>query len=125
MPAETQPWNLLNLSDYDITAHVELRERIERRDGGVARELPRYLCHKQVHALKIARVVRPTTALNTESDGSMILVPADLRYAPFRVSRAYAQKHDPQAGGYFVVYADGYESFSPAEPFESGYTEVR
>ena len=33
-------------------------------------------------------------------------------------------KHDPQAGGYYVVYADGYQSFSPAQAFEEGYTRI-
>lgn len=36
----------------------------------------------------------------------------------------YMQKHQPRAGGYFVVYKDGYESWSPAEAFEEGYTRV-
>lgn len=36
----------------------------------------------------------------------------------------YMNKHQPQIGGYYVKYADGYESFSPAEAFESGYTKV-
>jgi hypothetical protein len=33
-------------------------------------------------------------------------------------------KHDPQVGGYFVEYEDGYESFSPAKAFEGGYTRL-
>ena len=31
-------------------------------------------------------------------------------------------KHE--AGGYYVRYPDGYESWSPAEAFEEGYTLV-
>ena len=27
-------------------------------------------------------------------------------------------------GGYYVVYEDGYKSFSPAGAFESGYTPL-
>jgi hypothetical protein len=30
----------------------------------------------------------------------------------------------PQPGGYFVVYKDGYKSFSPAKAFEEGYTRI-
>jgi hypothetical protein len=37
------------------------------------------------------------------------------------VSPDYIRKHNPQPGGYFVVYDDGYQSFSPAEAFEEGY----
>ena len=33
------------------------------------------------------------------------------------------KKHDPQIGGYYVVYpGDGYKSWSPAQAFEEGYT---
>lgn len=30
---------------------------------------------------------------------------------------------DP-VGGYYVLYEDGFESWSPAKPFEDGYTRV-
>jgi hypothetical protein len=40
------------------------------------------------------------------------------------VSRAYLAKHAPVIGGSYVRYEDGYESFSPAAAFESGYTKV-
>ena len=30
----------------------------------------------------------------------------------------------PRVGGYYVVYADGYKSFSPATAFEEGYTKI-
>lgn len=45
-------------------------------------------------------------------------------YSPFEVSREYLDKHQPEAGGYYVRYADGYESFSPASAFEKGYTRI-
>jgi len=84
---------------------------------GVSCEMPRYRCHKEVHALKIEKVVR----MNDESG---VLYPMDKRYGDFEVDTAYMQKHDPRAGGYYVVYADGYTSFSPAEAFEDGYTLI-
>lgn len=43
---------------------------------------------------------------------------------PLPIDAAFWEKHKPQAGGYYVVYEDGYKSFSPAEAFESGYTRV-
>ena len=86
-------------------------------------EMPRYECHKVVHALKIARVDNPTEPGNKD-DGSRVIVPTDAGYAPFVVSSAYVQKHTPQPGGYYVVYKDGYTSFSPATAFEDGYTRV-
>lgn len=87
--------------------------------------MPQYLCHKKVWALKIAGVSHPApTAADAEPDGSMILSFSDKRFADRRVSHVYVLKHLPSPGGYFVVYEGGYESFSPADAFESGYTLV-
>ena len=79
-------------------------------------ELPSYKSHKIVYALKIKVV-------NVE-DGMIWIVPEDDRYAEFQVDSAYYDKHKPQAGGYYVVYEDGYKSWSPAEAFENGYTKI-
>lgn len=84
----------------------------------VAAEMPRYRCHKEVHALKIAAFEK------ANFDGSKILVPVEEGYAPFRVPFEYMTKHNPQPGGYYVLYKDGYTSYSPAEPFEEGYTRI-
>ena len=78
----------------------------------VSTEMPRYRCHKEVWALKIAKI-----------DGTT-LTPENERYAPFEVEQAYLDKHQPKAGGYYVVYKDGYKSFSPAEAFEDGYSII-
>jgi hypothetical protein len=99
------------------------RERFEREHGGTATPMPRYKCHKEVWALKIADVLDPTKP-GDESDGSRIIVPAEQGYAPFRVQHDYVRKHDPRAGGYYVVYDDGYTSFSPAKAFEEGYSRI-
>ena len=90
-----------------------------------SREMPRYRSHKEVHALKIAAIVRDGEGeLNWETDGSAMITPAEEGYAPFRVDREYMRKHDPQVGGYYVLYAGGYSSWSPAEAFEEGYTKL-
>lgn len=81
------------------------------------KEMPRYKCHKEVHALKIEHV-------HEEANGSALITPADEGFAPFGVDRNYNRKHEPQAGGYYVVYEDGYKSFSPADAFEAGYTLI-
>lgn len=84
----------------------------------VQTEMPRYKCHKEVHALKIAEIT-----IIEGGGGSAMLIPVDVAtYAPFEVDKAYMKKHDPQPGSYYVVYEDGYKSFSPAEVFEAGYT---
>lgn len=86
--------------------------------------MPRYRCHKEVHALKIRAVEVPNREENEESDGSMIIVPEEEGYGPFTVPAEYVRKHDPKPGGYYVLYKDGYRSFSPAEAFEEGYTRI-
>jgi len=80
-------------------------------------EMPKYKCHKEVWALKIAKI-------NYEANGSAIITPVENGYAPFVVSDDYLLRHKPQIGGYFVRYKDGYKSFSPADAFEGGYSPV-
>lgn len=78
--------------------------------------LPLYQCHKQVRAAKIAKVdtsfVRPEISFE---DASLV---------PVAVTPAWFVKHQPQVGGYYVVYADGYASYSPAQAFEDGYSAI-
>ena len=82
------------------------------------RELPKYNCHKQVWALKIKKI----KALENGDDYE--ITPEDEGYAPFHVGGEYIAKHKPMEGGYYVVYMDGYKSYSPAKAFESGYTKA-
>lgn len=81
-------------------------------------ELPKYTCHKEVWALEIKMIGI------SEEDGSGLITPEDDKYAAFIVSKDYMDKHKPAFGGYYVLYKGGYESFSPAEAFESGYTKI-
>lgn len=81
-------------------------------------EMPRYQCHKIVHALKIKEVTY------NDTNGSTGLLFEDAGYAPIEAKPAFVDKHNPQPGGYYVVYEDGYTSFSPAAAFESGYTRL-
>jgi hypothetical protein len=78
------------------------------------REMPRYVCSKMVWALRIAEINIDT----------LTITPADEGYAPFEVDREYVEKHRPQAGGYYVVYADGYRSYSPMKAFVEGYKRM-
>ena len=91
----------------------------------VSREMPRYKSHKEVWALKIASISYDrddAKAEGRETDGSAVITPEEDGYAPFKVPHDYVRKHKPEAGGYYVVYSDGYKSFSPAKAFEEGYT---
>ena len=91
------------------------------------REMPRYQSHKKVWAFQIASIEYDhdkAHAEGRETDGSAIITPVEDGYAPFKIDRIYVDKHDPQPGGYHVVYDDGYLSWSPAEAFEGGYTLI-
>lgn len=58
------------------------------------------------------------------ASGNAMITPAEQGYAPFFVEAEYMGKHKPRIGGYYVVYDDGYKSWSPADAFEKGYTLV-
>lgn len=86
-------------------------------DAAAVRQLPRYKCHKEVCALKISGI-QPVVG------GGVIITPAEPGYLPFTVEHPYAEKHKPEIGGYYVIYDDGYQSYSPAKAFEEGYTLI-
>lgn len=86
--------------------------------------MPQYECHKKVWALKIADV-QQSTADEDFPGGSYDLHINDGIFAPIQASAEFVQQHKPQAGGYYVVYADGYKSYSPAKAFEEGYTLIK
>lgn len=87
-----------------------------------AKELPEYECHKHVRALKIIHVHKHH---NVEQDlYEYKLEPEDDSYRMVRVDQAFYDRHRPEPGGYFVLYEDGYTSFSPAKAFEAGYTKI-
>lgn len=79
-----------------------------------ARGMPRYQSHKKVWALKIAALDRRRLSMT----------PGDEGYAETQMPQEWFDKHQPEVGGYLVVYDDGYQSFSPAKPFEEGYSRL-
>lgn len=85
----------------------------------VQMEMPKYRSHKTVHALKIA-------AAEVNKDGSVTIAPADEGFAVFTTDTDFGSrfKGDENDPGYFVVYEDGYKSWSPSAAFESGYTRI-
>lgn len=78
-----------------------------------SKEMPKYRCHKEVWALKIAEVDAFTLRFTDDS------------YEPIYVGPQFVDKYSPRAGGYLVVYADGYRSYSPAKAFEEGYKLIK
>lgn len=86
-------------------------------------EMPRYLSHKTVWALKIRDILQSPVDKQIDG-GSYEIIPENASYGPITVTAAYIAKHSPQAGGYYVVYADGYHSYCPGPQFEEGNTLV-
>jgi len=84
-------------------------------EANVSAQMPRYKCHKEVYALKIVDIIPRNRAAE-------LIVEAP--FAPVPVSQEWVAKHEPMLGGYYVVYKDGYSSFSPAKAFEEGYTLI-
>lgn len=80
--------------------------------------LPAYRSHKVVHA---ARILAIHWCLAPNRGARLDLGP---EYEPVDVSGEYVERHHPEIGGYYVRYADAYESFSPAKAFEEGYTRI-
>ncbi len=84
-------------------------------------EMMEYKCHKTVRGFKIEDIF-----CEKEWDGGPNHPPVILEGDAHRVTvdQEYMEKHNPHVGGYYVRYEDGYESFSPADAFESGYTLI-
>lgn len=88
--------------------------------------LPRFRSHKIVRAGLIVDMTKP------EEDGTVKLslsippvfqkdIQGQISGFEVFVYKEYMEKHKPQKGGYYVMYDDGYESWSPAKAFEEGY----
>ena len=82
--------------------------------------LPEYQCHKRVRAVKIKYITLDGAGIGA------YLIPEENIPGVERiwVDPGYMRKHNPQPGGYYVRYKDGYQSFSPAEAFEEGYVRM-
>lgn len=84
-----------------------------------------YKSHKTVEAAKVLEVEQPGWSM-----GVILTLQGDRTEVREVVAPEWVRKHTPGAtlhslvGGYFVRYADGYTSWSPAEAFEEGYSEV-
>lgn len=73
--------------------------------------LETFRCHKVVRAMRIRGIRLSDESDELIGDNGLIVV-----------SREYIEKHGPQVGGYYVVYKDGYKSYSPCDAFEDGYS---
>lgn len=98
--------------------------------------LQKWRCHKVVEAFKIQAVTPPPGQESGVPGPAAILHgPNDVQVA-IDSTTAYrlwsmveresgsAPNYPDLEGGYFVRYEDGYQSWSPAEAFENGYTPL-
>lgn len=85
--------------------------------------LPQYQCHKIVNAGLIKEIIP-----EPNGNGGAIIkfrpTHPDDALEDIIVTQSFLDKHKPVIDGYYVVYEDGYESYSPAAAFESGYTRI-
>jgi hypothetical protein len=103
----------------------EMNEAKDCEQAQGSREMPRYKCHKEAWALKIAAIDQaPADQEKVCALGDWYITPADEGYGRVLVGHDFVLKHNPQVGGYYVVYDDGYKSYSPAAPFEAGYSRI-
>ena len=80
--------------------------------------MPKYRSHKVVEAAKIEKI---GGQYGREHGATLHLHGG----AEVEVDRAYLDKHEPKVGGYYVRYPpQGYESWSPADVFEEGYSPL-
>ncbi|MEO8391207.1 Gp49 family protein [Polaromonas sp.] len=96
---------------------------LQTQDLAKPRQVPAYRSHKKVHAFQIGSI-SPTTVDATVPESHWAIIPRDPGLVPALVTAEWYAKHKPSVDGYFVMYADGYESFSPAKAFEEGNTLI-
>lgn len=82
------------------------------QENGASMEMPKYRSHKQVWALEIDTVKNFTLSFR------------DPGYAAITCPPEMFSRYTPVPGDFYVVYSDGYKSFSPAKAFHEGYTRI-
>lgn len=92
--------------------------------GTASTPMPQYRSHKKVYALKISAVSSVFTMPAPDGDNHYV----NLAFEDSKVFAPGSVQVDnrpmPEPGWYYVVYEDGYHSFSPAAQFEEGYTRI-
>lgn len=84
-----------------------------------ALELPKYRCRKEVRAAKIVDIADGGRLTLDVSPAIGVIATQDVTPGP-----AWVNRHNPEVGMWYVVYADGYASCSPDAAFTDGYTRI-
>lgn len=77
-------------------------------------EMPKYLFRKEVHAMLIESV---------DSENGILYF--GMPFTKIQIGKSWIANHSPEAGGYYVMCADGYVSYCPAKAFEEGYVPAK
>ena len=88
--------------------------------------LAQYRSHKVVRAGKILSLTPPGEI----DSGHWVLQVVQgseegAKAVEIKVKKDVFARSIPEPGAYFVVYADGYQSWSPAAAFEEGYNRIQ
>ena len=82
------------------------------------RIMPEYQYHKKIKAFKITYIGEE------KSERYTVYILRGEHNMCVMVSSDYIIKHNPEIGGYYVLFNDSYESYSPAKAFEEGYSLI-
>lgn len=92
----------------------------------MTKELPLYISHKKVRALEIRAIgnyaYEPLPEARMDARLIRQVVFADPAFPSIMVNEDLFKRYTPMPGDYYVVYEDGYCSFSPRKAFLEGYT---
>lgn len=114
LDARVPPTTMAMLYIYEDEVIYNIATRIWTEAATLT--LPKYQSRKIVKGAKIISIVDLIgdcgLELNLEGDQKVA------------ISRDWYVKHSAASGGYYVIYDDGYTSWSPAEAFENGYVKL-
>lgn len=79
-------------------------------------ELPQYQRTQKAGALRIAAIIPNPRGVELHFENT--------RYAPIQVGMNWVSLNMPEAGGYFVVFEDGFDGYRPAAQFDAEYTST-
>lgn len=114
MPAGMPDTRLQDLSTGKISADEAMASQQKNAIPASApmKTLPWYISHKKVQALLITKV-----------DGRRLTF-KEPGYAPLDAPPDMFARYTPVPGDFYVVYRDGYQSFSPGKEFLEGYVHL-
>ncbi len=92
-------------------------------------DLPEWQSHKIVRADKIVRVIHnggDYSSGHIEENSATVIQALELACGAVvgPLPENFFARGYPAFGDYYVVYEDGYVSWSPAKAFEDGYTRI-